>query len=125
MMNNLREIAYRVDPVLWVRETLDMTPTPWQETFLRSPQGASILALTLNAGVRLCRPLAIRTCVLVTQAAIGFCQRNVGNRAKSPSVEHNVSPCPNASAAKCASGPRCHAHRATQEVHSIDRHGAL
>src|ERR1035437_8839299 len=46
MMNNLREIAYRVDPVLWVRETLDMTPTPWQETFLRSPQGASILALT-------------------------------------------------------------------------------
>jgi Terminase large subunit, T4likevirus-type, N-terminal len=46
MMNNLREIAYRVDPVLWVRETLDMTPTPWQETFLRAPQGASILALT-------------------------------------------------------------------------------
>src|ERR1017187_9408666 len=46
MMNNLGEIAYRVDPVLWVRETLDMTPTPWQETFLRTPQGASILALT-------------------------------------------------------------------------------
>ena len=45
-MNNVREIAYRVDPVLCVRETLDMTPTPWQETFLRSPQGASILALT-------------------------------------------------------------------------------
>src|ERR1035437_9014077 len=46
MMNNLREIAYRIDPVQWVRETLDMTPAPWQETFLRSPQGASILALT-------------------------------------------------------------------------------
>jgi hypothetical protein len=46
MMNNLREIAYRVDPVLWVREILNMTPTSWQETFLRSPQGASILALT-------------------------------------------------------------------------------
>jgi hypothetical protein len=46
MMNNLREIAYRIDPVQWVREPLDMTPTPWQETFLRSPQGASILALT-------------------------------------------------------------------------------
>src|ERR1035437_3587709 len=45
MMNNLREIAYRIDPVQWVRETLDMTPAPWQETFLRSPQGASILAL--------------------------------------------------------------------------------
>jgi hypothetical protein len=46
MMSNLREIAYRVDPVLWVRDVLDMTPAPWQETFLRSPQGASILALT-------------------------------------------------------------------------------
>jgi len=45
-MKNLREIAYRVDPVLWVREVLDMTPTPWQEEFLRSPLGASILALT-------------------------------------------------------------------------------
>ena len=45
-MNNLREIAYRVDPVLWVREILGMTPTAWQQTFLRSPRGASILALT-------------------------------------------------------------------------------
>jgi hypothetical protein len=46
MMNNLHEIAYRIDPVLWVRDTLNMTPTPWQKTFLRAPQGASILALT-------------------------------------------------------------------------------
>jgi hypothetical protein len=46
MMNHLREIAYRIDPVLWVRDILEMTPTPWQETFLRAPQGASILALT-------------------------------------------------------------------------------
>jgi hypothetical protein len=45
-MNEFREIAYRVDPVLWVREVLNMTPTPWQETFLRSPLGSSILALT-------------------------------------------------------------------------------
>ena len=45
-MNNVREIAYRVDPVLWVREILNMTPTAWQETFLRAPLGASILALT-------------------------------------------------------------------------------
>jgi len=45
-MNPLREIAYRVDPVLWVREVLGMTPTSWQETFLRSPRGATILALT-------------------------------------------------------------------------------
>jgi hypothetical protein len=45
-MNPEREIAYRVDPALWVREVLGVEPAPWQETFLRAPQGASILALT-------------------------------------------------------------------------------
>ena len=45
-MNNLREIAYRVDPVLWVRDILGVMPTPWQQSFLRAPRGASILALT-------------------------------------------------------------------------------
>jgi hypothetical protein len=46
MMSKLRELAYRLDPVLWVREILQTTPTPWQEKFLRAPRGASILALT-------------------------------------------------------------------------------
>jgi hypothetical protein len=46
MMTRLRELAYRIDPVLWVREVLAVTPTAWQEQFLRSPRGASILALT-------------------------------------------------------------------------------
>jgi len=41
-----REIAYRLDPALWLREQLGVTPMPWQETFLRSQRGASILALT-------------------------------------------------------------------------------
>jgi Terminase large subunit, T4likevirus-type, N-terminal len=45
-MSPLREIAYRVDPVLWVREVLGVAPTAWQETFLRAPRGSSILALT-------------------------------------------------------------------------------
>ena len=45
-MNKVREIAYRIDPALWVREVLGVTPTEWQETFLRSPLGALILALT-------------------------------------------------------------------------------
>jgi hypothetical protein len=45
-MSKLREIAYRLDPVTWVKEILKVTPTPWQEDFLRAPQGASILALT-------------------------------------------------------------------------------
>ena len=45
-MNGLREMAYQIDPALWVRDKLQFTPTPWQETFLRAPRGASILALT-------------------------------------------------------------------------------
>ncbi len=45
-MNPVRELAYRVDPVLWVREVLGVEPAPWQETLLRAPRGASILALT-------------------------------------------------------------------------------
>ena len=46
MSSELREIAYRIDPVLWVREVLGIEPAPWQEDFLRAPLGASILALT-------------------------------------------------------------------------------
>jgi len=45
-MNTNREIAHRVDPALWVREVLNMTPSAWQEEFLRASRGASILALT-------------------------------------------------------------------------------
>jgi hypothetical protein len=45
-MNNVRELAYRLDPALWVRKVLGVEPTKWQEEFLRAPRGASILALT-------------------------------------------------------------------------------
>ena len=45
-MNEVREIAYRLDPVLWMREVLGMTPHAWQETFLRTERGASIVVLT-------------------------------------------------------------------------------
>ena len=45
-MSKLRELAYRLDSVLWVREVVQIIPTPWQENFLRAPRGASILALT-------------------------------------------------------------------------------
>jgi hypothetical protein len=45
-MSELRDIAYRLDPVLWVREVLKVEPAPWQQTFLRAPRGASLLALT-------------------------------------------------------------------------------
>ena len=36
VMSAIREIAYRLDPALWVREVLGATPTKWQETFLRA-----------------------------------------------------------------------------------------
>jgi hypothetical protein len=44
MMSNLREVAYRIDPALWVHHILGVEPTKWQEDFLRAPRGASILA---------------------------------------------------------------------------------
>jgi Terminase large subunit, T4likevirus-type, N-terminal len=45
-MNELRDAAYQIDPVLWVREVLGVEPTAWQQIFLRAPRGSSILALT-------------------------------------------------------------------------------
>ncbi len=45
-MNNLHELAYRLDPARWVRDVLGVVPAPWQEELLRAPRGASILALT-------------------------------------------------------------------------------
>jgi len=41
-----REIAYRLDPALWVQEVFGVTPNKWQETFLLAPRGAFIMALT-------------------------------------------------------------------------------
>src|SRR5262245_45047575 len=46
MMKNLRDVAHRIDPPLWVREILGVEPTKWQEDFLRAPRGSSLLALT-------------------------------------------------------------------------------
>lgn len=45
-MNPNREIAYRLDPALWVKEVLGYIPNAWQNRFLRAPRGASIIALT-------------------------------------------------------------------------------
>ena len=45
-MSSLSEVAYRIDPALWVRQILGVEPLKWQEEFLRAPRGASILALT-------------------------------------------------------------------------------
>src|SRR3954468_20152561 len=45
-MSKLRELAYQIDPVVWVREVLELEPAAWQMDFLRAPRGASIVALT-------------------------------------------------------------------------------
>ena len=45
-MSRLRDLAYQIDPVIWVREVLGVEPASWQANFLRAPFGASILALT-------------------------------------------------------------------------------
>ena len=49
-MSAMRELAYQIDPVAWVREVLGFEPTPWQAEFLRAPRGASVIALTARAG---------------------------------------------------------------------------
>jgi Terminase large subunit, T4likevirus-type, N-terminal len=45
-MRNDHELAYRIDPALWVREVLKIEPDDWQQQFLRAPRGAQIIALT-------------------------------------------------------------------------------
>jgi len=45
-MSKLREIAYRIDPAVWVKEVLGVEPADWQKKFLRAPRGASIAVLT-------------------------------------------------------------------------------
>ena len=45
-MSKLRDVAYQIDPALWVRQVLGVEPAPWQEQFLRAPKGASIIVLT-------------------------------------------------------------------------------
>ena len=49
-MNELRELAYRIDPALWVGSVLGVEPAPWQAEFLRAPLGASLVALTAQVG---------------------------------------------------------------------------
>ena len=45
-MNKRHNIAYRLDPALWVRNVLGLEPARWQERFLRAPRGVSLAALT-------------------------------------------------------------------------------
>lgn len=44
--NTKREIAHRLDPSLWAQAVLGVSPQEWQQQFLRTQRGASILVLT-------------------------------------------------------------------------------
>ena len=64
-MSKLREIAYQIDPALWVRQVLGIEPAAWQEQFLRAPQGASIIVLTARqVGKTTTATWAIAHCML-------------------------------------------------------------
>lgn len=45
-MNRSHELAYIIDPALWVHQVLGVEPAGWQEQFLRAERGASIIVLT-------------------------------------------------------------------------------
>ena len=70
-MSKLRELAYQVDPVLWVRHELGLEPTAWQTEFLRAPRGASIIALTARqAGKTTTAAWAIALSMLSTPGSL-------------------------------------------------------
>ena len=46
MLTAQQTIAVHLDPVLWAKVVLGITPHLWQEQFLRAPRGADILCLT-------------------------------------------------------------------------------
>jgi hypothetical protein len=62
---NLLELAYQLDPVLWVKQELKLTPTSWQEQYLRAAAGSSILVLTARqVGKTTTAAWAIAHCML-------------------------------------------------------------
>src|SRR5258708_15305180 len=66
-MNSLREVAYRIDPALWVSQVLGVEPAAWQAEFLRAPRGASIVVLTARqVGKTTAAAWAIAHCMMFT-----------------------------------------------------------
>ena len=41
-----KDLAYAIDPALWVERELGVQPTEWQKQLLRAPRGAQLAALT-------------------------------------------------------------------------------
>jgi hypothetical protein len=82
-MNTILEAAYALDPALWMHKVLGFKPHEWQETFLRTPRGASIAVLTArqvgkttaaavgmaHAALFMPRSLSVIACPTQTQSA--------------------------------------------------------
>jgi hypothetical protein len=82
-MNELRDAAYQIDPVLWVRDILGFTPTAWQDTFLRAQRGASILALTARqVGKTTTAACAIAHTMLFVPGSLGRVPKRCGGCVK-------------------------------------------
>ncbi len=45
-MSNLKDLAYQLDPAVWVEQALNVAPQDWQKQLLRAKRGASIIVLT-------------------------------------------------------------------------------
>jgi hypothetical protein len=45
-MNNLTELAFSIDPALWVERELGFQPSDWQKQLLRARRGAQVAVLT-------------------------------------------------------------------------------
>jgi hypothetical protein len=70
-MSELRDIAHRLDPGSWLKNVLEVTPTAWQEKFLRAPRGASILVLAARqAGKTTTAAWAIAHSMIFTPASL-------------------------------------------------------
>jgi hypothetical protein len=65
------ELAYRIDPALWVREAIKIEPADWQQYFLRAPRGAQIIVLTARqVGKTTAAAWAIAHAMLFATAAL-------------------------------------------------------
>ena len=95
-MSVYRDIAYRLDPVPWVRQVLGVTPTAWQEEFLRAPRGASIAALTARQVGKTTthRPRRADPCSSRSQWTIGRRRPTTTGRATRPSASCTELPRP-------------------------------
>ena len=73
-MSRPSDIAYQIDPALWVSKVLGYEPAPWQAQFLRAPQGASILPRRCHFNSISTNSIRVVPVLRTVRAAPGSCQ---------------------------------------------------